>query len=266
MASISSWYGRLGNNLQQISNAIYFCQKNELNFHCPEHPLIRSFDIEFGKNSELASRFFFFKGDSKDFECDTVELNCSRRRLLLQYVVPNFKFFVGDAFFEDTLVIHLRSGDVFAGYEPPNTYVQNPLFFFEKLIEQFEDVLVVTEPDQKNPVIEELKKNKKVMIQSTSLINDFVTLLRTQNLASSGVGSFPLAAALCSKNIKNFYYTNLFLEEHLNPRMLGQLDITLHQTDIDLNSYIKIGEWKNTKQQRELMIQYYKRDKNEYRP
>ena len=38
-------------------------------------------------------------------------------------------------------------------------YVQNPLSYFEKLIDQFEKIIIVSS-DDKNPVINELKKNR----------------------------------------------------------------------------------------------------------
>jgi hypothetical protein len=248
--SINGWYGRLGNNIQQISNAIYYCEKNKINFYCPPHEMIKSFQINFGEEKNISNRFFFYD----DFSCDINELNKNRRRICLQYIVPNFNFFIKEPFDEETLVIHVRSGDVFIE-NPPNTYVQNPLSFYEKIIEKYEYVIIVTENDKKNPLLEKIKNNKKVTIQSTTIQNDFSTLLRAKNLATSGVGTFSIASALCSKNLLNLHCTSIFLDEHLNPKML-LTDNRIKVSIEEIKNYIEIGDWKNTKEQIEKMKNY----------
>ena len=42
---LTDWYGRLGNNIQQIANAILIAKENETNFTCPFHPNIEPFDV-----------------------------------------------------------------------------------------------------------------------------------------------------------------------------------------------------------------------------
>jgi len=106
----------------------------------------------------------------------------------------------------------------------------------------------------KTSIINELKKEKKVIVQSNDLINDFEILLRAKNLVTSGIGTFGIAAALCSKNIKNLYVSDLYLNEHLNYNMLINTDINVHVTK--LKNYIKIGEWKNLPEQKQVMMEY----------
>ena len=97
------------------------------------------------------------------------------------------------------------------------------------------------------------KKNKKVKVVSSSIEEDFSLLLRAKNLATSGVGTFAIAAALCSKNIETLFCTNLFYTHHLNPTMLeGKINVEIN----NLEGYIKRGEWKNTLSQRKLMVTY----------
>jgi len=204
--TISNWYGRLGNNIQQICNGIIFSEINDSGFFTPPHELIDQIMIK-------------------------------------------------DPFDEDTLVIHIRSGDIFAHeHNPPHDYVPNPLVYYLNLIEEYEKVIVVTEPDNYNPIIDELRKNNKVTIQSSNVSDDFSTLLRAKNLASSGVGTFAVAAALCSNNIKKFYCTNLYLDEHLNPEMLYETDISVYM--MELNEYINLKEWKNNEEQCKCILEY----------
>ena len=76
--------------------------------------------------------------------------------------------------------------------------------------------------------------------------------MNAYNLVSSGVGTFAIAAALCSNKLNNFYCTDLYLTNHLNPEMLKGPNIFR----TELKKYIKIGEWKNTLEQTELMMNY----------
>ena len=101
------------------------------------------------------------------------------------------------------------------------------------MIKKYEKILLVTSEEQNNPVIKVLKKYNNIKIQSTSIENDFNTIYNATNLATSGVGTFPIAAALMSKNLKNLYYSNLYLEEHLNPSMISKNKIKHYKFCID---------------------------------
>jgi hypothetical protein len=249
--TIDNWYGRLGNNIQQISNAIFYCKENKLNFYGSTHPQILKFNLNFGYDKNISNRFFFYNTKFKDFDCDVNKLNSERRSICLKYIKPNLNFFIKEAYDDDIVVIHIRSGDIFSN-NPHTSYVPNPLCFYEEIINQYDIAIVVAE-DYNNPIIFELQKNPKVLIQSTNIENDFATLLRAKNLVSSGVGTFAVAAALCSTNIKNFFCSNIFLDEHLNPTMLRS-DINVIIKEIP--NYIKIGEWKNTEKQRRQILKY----------
>lgn len=198
--------------------------------------------------------FKFFK--QPDFDIDLNFLYSNIRKIALTYITPNFKFDISNALDEDTLVIHIRSGDIF---NPNRTthpdYLPNPLSFYTNLINRFKKTIVVTESDDFNPIITELRKDKTVEIQSTSITNDFSTLLRAKNLASSGVGSFAVAAALCSTNIKNFFCTNLYEKGQLNPEMLSSDEnITVHMEK--LTNYLLLGSWTNSKEQHDFILSY----------
>lgn len=252
MSIITRWFGRFGNNIQQVSNALYYCRENRLNFSFLRHPIIKNFSLDYGRSSEFRSRFFFYDGPEKDFECDIIKLNQDRRNICLQHITKNLDIPKREVFDEETLVVHVRSGDIFSN-SPANTYVPNPLSYYKKIIKDFQSVIVVAE-DYNNPVVNILKNESKVKIQSSTLREDFSILMNCKNLASSGVGTFCLAAALCSTNIKNFYATDIFEYSHLNPSMLYNTDVNVEITKID--NYIKIGEWKNTEQQRKIMLQH----------
>jgi hypothetical protein len=99
-------------------------------------------------------------------------------------------------------------------------------------------------------------KNDKVQIQSLDVKSDFSTLLSAKNLALSGVGTFAMAAALCSKNIQNLFTTDLLLTEHLNYSMLFNTDVNVHV--MELENYLSVFpcSWKNTEEQRKFILEY----------
>lgn len=252
--TISHWYGRLGNNIQQICNGILYSEIHEQGFFIPPHELIDQvvFNSE-GKTAVRPNRFFYYNTEYKDFDIPVDYLYKNIRKVAKKFVSPKLKVNVGEPFDDDTLVIHIRSGDVFS--HPPPNYIPNPLCYYLNLIEEYDKIVVVTETDNYNPVVDELKKIKKVTIQTKTIEEDFATLMRAKNLASSGAGTFAVAAALCSSNIENFYCSNIYLDEHLNPDMLIQSEgINVYM--MELKNYIEPGTWSNSEQQRKFILEY----------
>lgn len=255
--TVSHWYGRLGNNIQQICNGILYSLITDEGFFTPHHDLIDQIAINQDQKTIVRpNRFFHYNTENKDFNINLEYLYNNIGIIAKQYVVPAFKFSIDNSFDDATLVIHIRSGDIFAHeHNPPHDYVPNPLCYYLSLVEEYDKVVVVTEPDNYNPIVDILGKIEKVEIQSKSVEEDFSTLMRAKNLASSGTGTFAIAAALCSSNIQNFYCTNLYLDEHLNPEMLVPIkSIRVHM--MELKDFIKIKEWKNNEEQRKFILEY----------
>ena len=267
--SASHWAGRLGNNIQQIANAILLaesrCHTFEQNL---DHEIINKFTINFGSDGENVSGRF--SNWESTFHCERNEyegineIGISRkhvyaniRRICKEYVYSNLKVKHINPFDDDTLVVHIRGGDIIEReYEKPHNYVQNPLSYYLALIEDFKNVIVVVEPNSNNPVVPELQKIERLKFQSLSVAEDYATLLAAKNLATSGVGTFAVSAALCSHNIKNLFTSNAYLTEHLNYTMMYNTDVTVHE--VELKDYIPVYpcSWKNDPEQRKLMLEY----------
>jgi hypothetical protein len=253
---ISHWYGRLGNNIQQCAVGCMIAEILGSNFETINHEIISKILISFGDNEqELISKFFYWEGPYKEINLPVDYIYHNMRRICKEYISKYLQVPKKDPIGDDTIVIHIRSGDIFDQIHPNgHQYTPNPLDFYLKLLDRFERAIVVTEPDTNNPIIEILKQNPKVTIQSSSVAEDFATLLAAKNLANSGVGTFCIAAALCSDKIQNFYCTDLMLTEHLNYSMLIGTDIDVCQ--LKLNNYLQVGEWKNTEEQRNFILEY----------
>lgn len=267
--SVSHWAGRVGNNIQQIANCIMLAESRK--HSCEQkldHEIIDKFEVNFGQDGEfLASRFSNWEptvhcekgilegeneiGISKEYAY------ANMRRICKYFVYPKLKVPILEPFDEDTLVVHIRGGDIIEReYERPHNYVQNPLSYYLALIEDFKNVMVVVEPNSNNPVVPELQKINRLKFQSLSVVEDYATLLAAKNLATSGVGTFAVSAALCSQNIKNLFTSDAYLTEHLNCSMMYDTDVVVNE--LELKNYIPVYpcSWRNNMEQRKLMLEY----------
>jgi hypothetical protein len=256
-------YGRTGNNLQQVALASLFSQARNTNFYYHGDEFFNTFEII---NNNMSSNFaifkkkydfYFFAGKQKYI--NTYPMNKISEKYIYQniesvfkdIIKPNLKFLKFIEIPDETLIIHIRSGDIFEKNKYPG-YVQNPIDYYLPLIDKYKDCLIVTDKKQNNPVIPLLLKYDNVKIQSSDQFTDFNTLYSAKNLATSGVGTFPIAAALLSSNLENFYYSDYYLKEHLNPNMVNSKSINHYK--IKIKNYIPDNQWKNTKSNLNKMI------------
>lgn len=267
--SISHWAGRVGNNIQQIANCIMLAESRRNTVEQKlEHEIIEKFEYNFGTDGQSVEGKFYNWEPTVHCDNGTLEggneigiskehVYANMRRVCKTYIYPHLKVPKVEPFNEDTLVIHIRGGDIIEReYERPHNYVQNPLSYYLSLIDDFKEVIVVAEPNSNNPVVPELKKIDRLKFQSLSVVEDYATLLAAKNLATSGVGTFAISAALCSQNIKNLFTSNAYLTEHLNCSMLCNTDVTVYE--LELRDYIPVYpcSWKNNSEQRKLMLEY----------
>ena len=249
--SVSHWSGRLGNNIQQVANCILCAEKKKGVFEQTlDHNIISKFSLSFGESPmEASGRFYSWeplvhceKGiyeGGNEIGVEREEVYSKMQRICRDHIAPNLILPEKDSFGDDTIVMHLRSGDNYHRiFDPPTNYIPNPLIFYLNLIESFDKCILITEPDRENPIVHELTKIDKVQIQSSTVEDDFATLMSAKNIALSGVGTFAMAAALCSSEIKNLYTTDLLLTEHLNYSMLFNTDVDVHV--MELENYLPV--------------------------
>lgn len=262
MIIITSEYGRFGNTIHSISNAIQLAKiLNHNIIKLPKFSCLTSFmnshiiKIDNTKeqiNSTIISRpceyFFNFRFEVKnDFTFkDDVDF-CKK------YINPILRF--KPKKIDKDLCIHIRSGDIF-DERPHPLYLQPPLIYYKKIIQQTgaKNILIVTEKDRRNPCINGLLKldNVNVEIQSKDFKTDVETLLGCENLVV-GAGSFGKAIFRLSTNLKNIYFSDLYKFDYSGD-------------DINLNIIYLPGyshrNWKNTPEQRKKMLEYIIPDEN----
>ena len=125
IVTLKEWYGRLGNNLTQLVNAIYFAKKNNHIFICkdveyPKHALgmlevydglLKYIDNTPTLESAFIKKFMLSFSDKKLDELNYIPLisdyfydnnnltvpniiisNGERRNILKEYILPNFNY------------------------------------------------------------------------------------------------------------------------------------------------------------------------------
>ena len=271
--SVSHWSGRLGNNIQQVANCIMAAKKYENVFQQKlDHDIIPKFKVSFSGvqvNQWTGEGRYYsweplvhcehgcYEGENET-GLGVEHIYRNMHKVCKEHIAPHLLLPEIDPIGDDTIVMHLRSGDNYHRiFDPPTNYVPNPLVFYLELIELYDKAIIITEPDKENPIVHELEKIDKVQIQSNSVARDFATLMNAENVALSGVGTFAMAAALCSTTIKNLYTTDLLLTEHLNYTMLYNTNVNVNVMELG-EDYLPVFpcSWMNTEEQRKFIMEY----------
>ena len=258
MIKIKNWYGRFGNNVTQLINALHIgYHLNQDRIDIPNHNYFKSMEMG-GSNSEVISNgtndFFSSRRSSKtrelsypDFSKDVYEVN---RERVLETIRESFKLTPTDLNIGDNdLIIHVRSGDINSSRPHPG-FVQPPMDFYSKVIESREwDKIYIICEDKRSPVIPHLlEKYDNIIFKINNLNQDMDYILNAKNLCF-GFGSFIPALLIFNEDIGNIYYPEYcwrFLLEYSDCK----------QTSIELPNYIQQGEWVNSREQRDIMVNY----------
>ena len=261
---IKQWVGNFGNHLLQLSGALKVAIETQSILAYPANKLIPENIFDFRDNNnyncDLLVRSCFFYHD----ECFQYPLiyDQERRNISIKYILPLLKNKCNETLKSDleiisetTLVINVRSGDIFredydseeATKSGIKNYVQPPLSFYRRIIDKFnyEDILIITQPDNKNPVVSELLKLYDIKLhEHTNPLNDFIMLMNAKNLVTCH-SSFSWFSALMSTNLKVLHQPASF-------SIKGVKDFDIYSYYV--NNYIKHGEWKPTVENFNIMI------------
>ena len=261
---IRSWYGRLGNNIIQVLNAILIALYYNYNIILPGHKYfnkkyiilnsaINIRDYKITNKGNFFLRYQILNIDIKAFEENNEKaLEILRSCFIIKDKINRFKPSKNILLNENDVLIHIRSGDIFSN-NPHIEYIMPPLSYYEKIInhQKFnaKNSFYLISEDRKNPCINELlKKYPKIIYLKQSLDDDIKLILSAHNIITS-FGTFVHALLSISKNIKNLYkvsydYNNTLLK-----------DVNIYETD--LTEYHQLMRpWKNTEEQRKLMLNY----------
>lgn len=261
-------YGRLGNNLIQLANALIYAELTrfqfvrvapmpflEINAPTDDGPLTL---LPPNTKTSPYGRFIeadFYKSPSNDLAFMSQAL---RRQYLRKYVRPHMALPDPVPAPASELTIHLRSGDIFST-DPHPDLVQPPLAFYQLLIDRHlartdgPTVKLVFE-DRGNPCVSALEtlcaeRGLPVTLQSGTLEEDLAHLLGAQNVVF-GSGSFGVAVTFLSDHLRHL---NVFDAMGGYYSTFDHLD-TMQHWQASPGSYIPAGGWANTEAQHRLML------------
>ena len=213
---MKDWWGRLGNNLICVYRLLLSVTCRDIAaVTVPSHPFL--LDCSFGTvlpdsrvvRPSSESVYSYFKGmDYQRFvrewalhEAEVVRMARNVFRPSQRHLTP---------LPDDSLVIHMRSGDVMRRCGGNGEYVLPPLFYFVAVIRNgyVGKKIVILCEDNENPCLGALLRlfpNAQHAVQS--LEQDIDILLSARNLACS-VGSFATSLAVVSQCLKKLYVPN----------------------------------------------------------
>jgi hypothetical protein len=161
---------------------------------------------------------------------------------------------------DQTLTIHLRSGDVFRTNPHPG-YGQPPLSFYERIIDSraWEKLLIIAE-DTLNPCHEGILKYAKerqceVETKGLELAEATRAICESKHLVASR-GTFVPAVVYLTKNEKTIYQFETNID--VVPSPSENVYRTIFDLRGDYSREILASNWRNTRQQRSLMLSYPK--------
>jgi len=226
--------GRFGNNVEQFINAIYIAEQNNI-------PRIRYNFPQFKENNLKipTGSVNFIKMSDNFVGIHTPFKDRSRiaRTLLLPILkysnVTNF-----EPYYEDGLFVHIRSGDIFKTEDPHPNYAQPPLYYYDTIFAKEPRKILVFYEDDANPVVNALKsKYPDALFNRVSLSMLIGIFMNARHIVNS-VGTLITSISYFNKNMKTLYSCKEFPGA----------------TVIDLPNYISV--WKNTEEQKALMLEY----------
>ena len=268
--------GLFGNSVFQYANAVELAQSLGLKYIkvAPGGLLavsepISIDDITFlPANAELPAGGCFLQGYffTRKYFVDVLKQNSVRdyNRTIQKYCTPLFGQIPSHLLPPkpvDEFVIHIRSGDIFSSWVHPD-YVQPPLAFYKIAVRTLIHSHGVTciklvFEDRMNPVIDALEawlvdEGIALTCQTGALVDDISALIDARHLAF-GIGTFGIAICHFSKFVKTVFYFSP--NEDCPYDGLPNVGTVYHVRD-EAKCYIKVGDWRNTDDQRRLMISY----------
>ncbi|TXN40573.1 coagulation factor 5 8 type domain-containing protein, partial [Methylobacterium sp. WL7] len=161
----------------------------------------------------------------------------------------------------DQLLIHIRSGDIFSTWVAPH-YPQPPLAFYKLVISRLlaenriSSIKMVFE-NRLNPVIAALEAyiseiGIPLATQSGTLADDVAALANGRYLVF-GLGTFGPGVCHLSKRVEQVFYFASGWPQHF--RGIPTIGTIIEVLDV-AGAYTKVGEWDNSPERRQLMLDY----------
>lgn len=241
---ISYWYGRLGNNIIQVKNALHIAFYYGYNVIIPKHQYFKYNHLlvsstKEGDTVELIydhpSRGFYFVSNidsSINRECFSMNHDKVREVLLGLFTIDYRSL---EPLGDDELVIHIRSGDAISALH--GQYIIPPMSYYTNFIENnhYKKIYILAE-DMQNLCIKKLTKMySNISFELRTLTDDIELVLRARNMMMT-IGSFIPELLWVTKHTRRVIYPS-YEEFVCCLKPLVDTDDNLKLTSIDLTEY-----------------------------
>lgn len=279
-------FGRFGNNVTQLLNAIHFARCHGIGrIHLGDvNPAGLKQEVRIGgiafrldeadgsDGADLQARMYF-RGQ---FPRSYAGLDANAlAEIAGAYLRPLFehRFIAGPAPGEPAIHVHLRAGDVFGRKSVPALYGQPPLAFYSLAIAHARREfgvrrVVLVHEDEANPCIPALRDwlgraGLPFSVQSGTLEQDVGALMSAEHLVvSKGTFAFPIF--LLSSRLRTVYGFRddavLGMEKVPYGDLLRHRGIRGLRVADAAGRYIPPDGWRNSPEQRQLMLDYAEAD------
>lgn len=252
---IKDFYGRLGNNIIQLVNAIQTARTNNYNIVkiCKSHKYINTYEI-------IVSNEIFDKKDNL-LDYDTNFYDYAMRDKV--YIDTKIFIEIFDMYIKPILTLkldmnstyefslHLRGGDS----KFHNLYVPVPLYFVNKI---YQKGLILVCEDMTLSVARYLQKNNMVIWNRNTIDKDLSILSNSIKLAL-GYGTFALLALVLNRKFKKLYLPDYVYQDFKNRWKFDAKEYLKDDQEliiIDLPNYIKVGQNKWTPTLDKYVLEY----------
>lgn len=255
---ISYWYGRLGNNIIQVKNALHIAFYYGYNVIIPKHQYFKYNHLLVSSTNEDESVELVYDNPSRGFyfvsnidssinrECFSMNHDKVREVLLGLFTIDYRSL---EPLGDDELVIHIRSGDIIT--ELHDQYIIPPMSYYTNFIDsnKFKKIYILAE-DKSNPCIEKLQKMYSIVsFELRSLTDDIELVLRARNMMMT-IGSFIPELLWVTKNTRNIIYPS-YDEFVFRLVYLAEVDPLITLSSVDLTAYhTEVKSCKDNKEER----------------
>ncbi|KAL4525996.1 hypothetical protein Ndes2437B_g07269 [Nannochloris sp. 'desiccata'] len=270
----NKWAGRTGNNIISVFNAALRAHELGLDFkivNCT-HDLLDISHLSFWSNEtgndlssldvkhmiSASSAFYLFKTSSGK-AVSPVSACCLRKSILPPLLRRLRTSPAASKYHPDSLIIHVRSGDIYRKRGPPvhSGYGPPPLAFYTRVIEEHQSrhssssgpsIIIVTELQNMSPLVDALLgmyPQDVITLQAGTLEEDVAVVLGARHLVASQ-GTFAYTLAFASETLETLYTFN----KNLDWRVL--CDVELVRYKAVLPEFLE--KWKASSEQIQYLL------------
>ena len=261
---IKWWKGRLGNNILQLIYALNYAKYYKINLSMEPHEYFKKTEIIL--YPEKTDKIYYYDNETDFTNKNKIKINYKETTLDINQIfshkftrehllnIFNIDLNNINYFDKNTLIIYIRSGDLFPLDNTPvhGSYISAPYYYYDYILKKYKqhyNKYILVAEDTNNPIIKKLLHDyPNIIWKKNSLYEDLKIVLGSCHIVSC-VGTFIKSLSWLNPNMKKVYLPSFVGKKDYYPR--------LEFEKIELKDFTnQIGKWKNTYIQKKLLINY----------